>query len=82
MRATNKLTHMTEDVTHQATKYTKDHLMREGYGYTVTKPCPYKTNKHAKQRRVCVLMEILAYSVVYLVYASVKTCQLFTTMML
>ncbi len=32
MRATNRLTHMTEDVNHQATKYIKDHLPLKNYG--------------------------------------------------
>lgn len=40
MSATNRLTHMTEDVIHQATKYTKDHLAWKSYGYKFYKTLP------------------------------------------
>lgn len=37
MRATNRLTHMTDDVSHQDTKYTFDHLKKTGMTIIVQK---------------------------------------------
>lgn len=65
MSATNRLTHMTDEVNHQDTKYTFDHLKTTRIIVTMKKRTEYNVAKTTKKSIKA--SQAVAYSLLYLV---------------